>query len=119
MGTELLVSGRVPLDEELLRELADGDLSRIGGMIQDRTQAQKTSGLDDDAFRIAEIAALAALDAPLISWYMHLGSDAPDTDTMVGALIAVAPIIGAPRVVSAASNIVSATEPLEQVDEDL
>jgi hypothetical protein len=113
------VTGRTPLDEQLLRELADGDLSRIGGLIHDRVDAQKASGLEDETFRVAEIAALAALDAPLISWYMHLGTDPPDTDTIVGALIAVAPIIGAPRVVSAASNIVTATEPLEQVDEDI
>ena len=113
------MTGRTPLDEKLLRELADGDLSRIGGLIQDRVEAQKASGLDDAIFRVAEIAALAALDAPLISWYMHLGDNPPEMDTIVGALIAVAPIIGAPRVVSAAANIVTATEPLEQVDETL
>src|SRR5262249_811262 len=99
--------------------LADGDLSRIGGLIQDRIEAQKTSGLEDETFRVAEIAALAALDAPLISWYMHLGTDPPDTDTMVGPLIPLAPITGAPRVGSAAANIVSAPEPLEHVDEDI
>ncbi len=113
------MTGRTPLDEALLRELAEGDLSRIGGLNQERLEAQKASGLEEDTFRVAEIAALAALDAPLISWYMHLGDDPPDTDTIVGALIAVAPIIGAPRVVSAAANIVTATEPLEQVDEDI
>jgi len=113
------VADRAPPNDELLRELADGDLSRLGALSQDRADAQQASGLADDAFRIAEIAALAALDAPLISWYMHLGDDPPDADTIVGALIAVAPIVGAPRVVSAAANIVTATEPLEQVDEDI
>ena len=113
------MTGRVRLDEELLREIADGDLSRIGGLYDDRVGAQKASGLDADAFRVAEIAALVALDAPPISWFVHVGSGATvDIATIVGTLIAIAPIVGTPRIVSAAAGVVAATESVEELDDD-
>jgi hypothetical protein len=57
---------------------------------------------------MARLAALVAIDAPTASYLLNLGT-AADTGVTVedvqGVLIAVAPIVGTPRVVSAAANI--------------
>lgn len=69
------------------------------------------SGLDPNSLVAARIAALAAVDAPAVSYLMHVG---PAMDAGVGVeqvqniLIAVAPIIGAPRTASAAMKITEA-----------
>jgi alkylhydroperoxidase/carboxymuconolactone decarboxylase family protein YurZ len=68
-------------------------------------------GLDPNSLVAARIAALAAVDAPAASYLMHVG---PAMDAGVGVeqvqniLIAVAPIIGAPRTASAAIKITEA-----------
>ena len=68
-------------------------------------------GLDANSLLAARIAALAAVDAPTGSYLMHAGAamDAGVTIEQVqNILIAVAPIIGTPRTVSAAANITEA-----------
>ena len=68
-------------------------------------------GLDPNSLVAARIAALAAVDAPAASYLMHVG---PAMDAGVGVeqvqniLIAVAPIVGAPRTASAAMKITEA-----------
>jgi hypothetical protein len=67
--------------------------------------------LDANSLMAARIAALAAVDASPGSYLMNLGpaADAGVTVEQVqGILVAVAPIIGTPRTVSAAANIASA-----------
>jgi alkylhydroperoxidase/carboxymuconolactone decarboxylase family protein YurZ len=67
--------------------------------------------LDNNSLLAARIAALAAVDAPAASYLMHVGaaSDAGVTVEQVqNILIAVAPIIGAPRTASAAIKITEA-----------
>jgi len=67
--------------------------------------------LDDNTLLTARIAALAAVDAPAGSYLMHLGPavDAGVTlEQVQGILVAIAPIIGAPRTVVAARNIAEA-----------
>lgn len=69
------------------------------------------SGLEPNALLVARIAALAAVDAPTASYLMHIGAatDAGVTvEQLQGILIAVAPIIGTPRTVSAAANVTEA-----------
>jgi alkylhydroperoxidase/carboxymuconolactone decarboxylase family protein YurZ len=69
------------------------------------------SGLDDNSLLAVRIAALAAVDAPAASYLMHVG---PAMDAGVSVeqvqdiLIAIAPIIGAPRTASAAGKITGA-----------
>ncbi len=68
-------------------------------------------GLDENSLLTARIAALVASDAPAASYLMHVG---PAIDAGVTAkqvqdiLIAVAPIVGAPRTASAAARITEA-----------
>lgn len=67
--------------------------------------------LDDNLLLAVRIAALAAVDAPAASYLMHIGParDAGVTVEQVqNILIAVAPIIGAPRTANAALRITEA-----------
>jgi len=69
------------------------------------------SGLDPKTFMLLRIAALAAIDAPPLSYLTNLkigkevGLTAKDVQS---TLVAIAPVIGGPRVVSSASNIARA-----------
>jgi alkylhydroperoxidase/carboxymuconolactone decarboxylase family protein YurZ len=65
-------------------------------------------GLDSNSLVAARIAALAAVDAPATSYFMHVGPamDAGVTvEQIQNILVAVAPVIGAPRTASAAMKI--------------
>jgi hypothetical protein len=66
------------------------------------------SSLSPQVLMVARIAALAAVDAPPISYAMNLeaaGNVGLDADVVSGILAAVAPIIGTPRVASAIGKI--------------
>jgi alkylhydroperoxidase/carboxymuconolactone decarboxylase family protein YurZ len=68
-------------------------------------------GLDADALLLVRIAALAAVDAKPASYLLHVGPavDAGVTiDQVQDVLVAVAPIVGTPRVVSASLAITEA-----------
>jgi alkylhydroperoxidase/carboxymuconolactone decarboxylase family protein YurZ len=67
--------------------------------------------LDANALLAARIAALAAVDAPTVSYLMHVEAAAEagvTVEQVQNILIAVAPIIGAPRTASAAAKITEA-----------
>lgn len=65
----------------------------------------------DEVLQLVRLAALVAVDAPPASYQMNLGA-AGDCDLTLddarSVLIAVAPIVGAPRVVSAAGRVADA-----------
>lgn len=57
---------------------------------------------------IARVAALAAVDAPAASYVLNAGAAAEvgvTLEDVQGVLVAVAPVIGAPRVVAAAAQL--------------
>jgi alkylhydroperoxidase/carboxymuconolactone decarboxylase family protein YurZ len=67
--------------------------------------------LDAREHLMARIAALVAVDAPAASYLLHVGTAAEAGVTLEdvqGLLIAVAPIVGTPRIVTAATNITAA-----------
>lgn len=67
--------------------------------------------LSPEALMLVRLAALVAVDAPPASFLVNLGAGAETELTLEDArsvLIAVAPIVGGPRVVSAAGNIARA-----------
>jgi alkylhydroperoxidase/carboxymuconolactone decarboxylase family protein YurZ len=69
------------------------------------------SNLDANSLLAARIAALAAVDAPAASYLLHVGPamDAGVTvDQVQNILIGIAPVIGAPRTLSAALKITEA-----------
>ena len=67
--------------------------------------------LDPATLLLVRIAALAAVDAPAASYLMHVGpavESGVQVEQVQDVLVAVAPIIGAPRVLSAATKITEA-----------
>jgi hypothetical protein len=97
--------------DELLRDFADGRLD--GAAVDDASAVVVDPGgrITRDALRFAQIAALAAVDAPAMAWLAQLEHDSTslDPDEIAAVLVAVAPIIGGPRVVSAAETALAAT----------
>jgi alkylhydroperoxidase/carboxymuconolactone decarboxylase family protein YurZ len=62
---------------------------------------------------LTRLAALVAVDAPAMSYLVNVGTAADvgvTVEDVQGVLIAVAPIVGTPRVVSAAGNITEALD---------
>ena len=69
------------------------------------------STLDPPAIALARLAALVASDAPPISYLANLGAAAElglEIEDVQGVLVAVAPIVGTARVMTAARNIATA-----------
>ena len=67
--------------------------------------------LDPATLILVRLAALAAMDAPPSSYLMHIGAAADvgvTVDQAQDVLVAVAPIVGTPRTMAAASKIVEA-----------
>ncbi len=69
------------------------------------------AALDDRSLMLVRLAGLVAVDAPAASYLLNLGPAADSGLTLEDArsvLIALAPILGGPRVVSAAATITDA-----------
>jgi alkylhydroperoxidase/carboxymuconolactone decarboxylase family protein YurZ len=91
--------------ESRLRGVAKGNLDDFDFLHGD------VPALDAETIELIQIAALAAVDGCPVSWLARLeAADAIDLDLekVLGTLIAIAPIVGAPRVVSAGAKIVHA-----------
>jgi hypothetical protein len=96
--------------EERLCALARGDLGAL----------ELPAGLDGETTLLVQIAALVALDAPLVSWVAQLDAADEaqlDLDQILGTLVAIAPIVGTLRVVAAGRKIVRAAGLAEPVDD--
>ena len=92
-------------------------LDLLANMTADSLDA---SSLDPQSLMLVRIAALAAVDAPTISYLMNLGVAAEvdvDAEQVRGVLAAIAPIVGTPRVASATGKIVEAFEVAIEVAE--
>jgi 4-carboxymuconolactone decarboxylase len=73
----------------------------------------EASSLDPDTLALVRIAALAAVDAPTVSYLMNLavaGELGVDAEQVRGVLAAIAPIVGTARIASATGKIVEALE---------
>ena len=69
------------------------------------------SGLDAETLMLVRIAALAAVDAPPVSYLLNLEAASEvgiDPERVRGVLAAIAPIVGTARVASATGKIVEA-----------
>ena len=77
--------------------------------------------LDPRTLMIARIAALVAVDAPVGSYFMHVGPAAEvglTADDIEDVLVAVAPIVGTPRLLSSARKIEEAFDLAIQLDSE-
>ena len=73
----------------------------------------EASSLDSETLMLVRIAALAAIDAPSVSYLLNLGAASElgiDAEQVRGVLAAIAPIVGTARVASATGKIVDALE---------
>ena len=70
------------------------------------------SSLDVQTLALVRIAALAAVDAPPVSYLLNLEASEVgiDAEQVRGVLAAIAPIVGTPRVASATGKIVDALD---------
>ena len=69
------------------------------------------ANLVDRELMLVRLAALAAVDAPASSYLLNLGAAADvglTLEDVQGVLIAIAPIVGSPKVVTAAGTIAAA-----------
>jgi alkylhydroperoxidase/carboxymuconolactone decarboxylase family protein YurZ len=75
------------------------------------TESVAASSLDPESLMLVRIAALAAVDAPPVSYLMNLeaaGATGVDAERVRGVLAAIAPIVGTARIASATGNLVEA-----------
>jgi alkylhydroperoxidase/carboxymuconolactone decarboxylase family protein YurZ len=96
-----------------LQGLADGDLTVLNVLTRMIEGTFEESGLDARTFMLVRMAALATLDAAPASWLMNIqagGEAGLAPESIIGTLIAIAPVIGTARVVSAAGHIMKAFE---------
>jgi alkylhydroperoxidase/carboxymuconolactone decarboxylase family protein YurZ len=80
-------------------------------LLTDMTTASiERSELDPKTLMLVRLAALAAVDAPPVSYLTNLAAarDVVEPEDVQQVLIGIAPVVGTPRVASAAGNIVRA-----------
>jgi 4-carboxymuconolactone decarboxylase len=83
-------------------------LDLLASMTADSLEA---SSLDPETLMLVRIAALAAVDAPPVSYLMNLEAASElgiDAEQVRGVLAAIAPIVGTARVAAATGKIVEA-----------
>ncbi len=105
-----------------LKDLARGDHRTLQALTQMHERNFEASGLDEETYDLVRVAALQAMGAPPISWLAHLGAARRHNippERMLGTLIAVAPVAGTARTVSAGANIAKALGFVEVVKEKL
>jgi alkylhydroperoxidase/carboxymuconolactone decarboxylase family protein YurZ len=96
---------------DVLGGFSRGDPDLLAAGLEVRAEWQARSGLDDRGYALVKIAALIALDAPPASyvWQVGLALEAGATpEDIVGVLIAIAPQVGGPKLVSAAPEVMIA-----------
>jgi alkylhydroperoxidase/carboxymuconolactone decarboxylase family protein YurZ len=93
--------------------MAVGDAPVLETLIEINAASLARTELDPRSLMLVRLAALAAVDAPVSSYLLHVGPAADAGLTAEDAedvLVAVAPIVGTPRTAAAAAKIVEALE---------
>jgi alkylhydroperoxidase/carboxymuconolactone decarboxylase family protein YurZ len=88
--------------------LADADAPVFETIVQMTLDTFERSGLDPETYLLARIAALVAMDASPASYLLNIGAADQvgiSLERIQGTLVALAPVVGSARVVSAARNI--------------
>ncbi len=105
---------------ETLQALSQGDLSVRDQLARMLEGSFEGSGLDPETFMLVRLAALTAMDAAPASWLVNLAVGKElgiPAERAIGALIAIAPVVGPARVVSAAGSIMRALGIAERLTE--
>jgi alkylhydroperoxidase/carboxymuconolactone decarboxylase family protein YurZ len=107
--------------EEQLQGLAAGDLNVLETLVRMHEGTFEASKLDGTTYQLVRIAALTAIDGSPMSWLANLsmaGDLGVSADEILGTLVAIAPMVGTVRVVSAAGKIARALDLDEDLDEE-
>ena len=92
---------------EQLRALADGQAGVLEALAQMQLGSLERSKLDEETYLLVRLAALVATDAAPVSYQAHLGGQLAAAKVLA-TLIAITPVVGSARVLSAASNLLGA-----------
>jgi 4-carboxymuconolactone decarboxylase len=106
--------------EKNIEALAHGDRPVLEQLAQMTIDTRARSGLDKQTYILVRIAALIATDAAPVSYLVNLGAAGEvgvPVEDIQGTLVAVAPIVGTARIVSAASKMISALGIAEEISE--
>ena len=95
---------------ESLGSLASGDAPVLETLVQMTRDTAQRSGMDARSYHLIRIAGLAAMDASPVSYLVNAAAaaDSLQPGDLRGLLVALAPVIGAARTVSAAGNMLKA-----------
>jgi 4-carboxymuconolactone decarboxylase len=96
---------------EKLAGISVGDRDLVETAMGLREAQLEATGLDPTTFALVKIAALIAMDAPPASYAWQIANaleDGVTAEDILGVLRAVAPQVGAPRVIAAAPEIMLA-----------
>lgn len=91
--------------------MAIGNAPVMEALVDINAASLARTGLDPRSLMLVRLGALAAVDAPVSSYLLHIGPSAETGLTIEDAedvLVAVAPIVGAPHTASAAAKIIEA-----------
>jgi len=91
--------------------MATGQAPVLEALVDINVASLARTELDPATLLLVRIAALAAVDAPPASYLMHVGPAVESglrIEDVQDVLVAVAPIVGAPRVLKAAAAITEA-----------
>ena len=94
--------------ETSLRALASGEASVLQTLAQMEVHALERSELDQETYTLIRLAALVATDAAPVSYLAHLeagGGAGIPMEKVLWTLVAITPIVGSARVLSAASRM--------------
>lgn len=103
-----------------LEELSKGNFGKVlDELAHTLEESHEKSGLDAETFMLVRIAALTAMDASPASWLANLkiGKELGiSRERAIGTLIAIAPVVGTARTVSAAGSILKALDMAEELE---
>ncbi|MFC8242772.1 carboxymuconolactone decarboxylase family protein [Streptomyces chartreusis] len=88
--------------------LAEANAPVFETLVQMTLDTFERSGLDEETYLLARIAALVAMGASAPSYLLNIGTAAEvgvPLEKVQGTLVAIAPVVGSARVVSAAGAI--------------
>jgi alkylhydroperoxidase/carboxymuconolactone decarboxylase family protein YurZ len=118
---ERSVDDQAANERVILQRIAGMDPAALERLIGKSTDALEASRLDPKAYALARIAALVALDGSPTSFVWEVGdaqvNGVSDVD-LFGLLVAIAPIVGSSRIVSAAAEISYALTDAESAGRD-
>jgi 4-carboxymuconolactone decarboxylase len=102
---------RTVTTEDHLQALATGQAAVLETLAQMQLSTLDRSGLDEHTYLMVRLAALVATDAGPVSYRVHLGDSGAlvlPAAKVLATLVAIAPVVGSARVLSAASQLTTA-----------